>query len=79
MPSDKDMGNSEVGHNALGAGRVFEQGAAGSLVALLGILAVAAPALVVSLPRPSMAVAAGILTAELHLGTTVWFLASASS
>ena len=28
MPSDKDMGNSEVGHNALGAGRVFEQGAA---------------------------------------------------
>ena len=28
MPSDKDMGNSEVGHNALGAGRVFKQGAA---------------------------------------------------
>jgi 2,3-bisphosphoglycerate-independent phosphoglycerate mutase len=28
MPSDKDMGNSEVGHNALGAGRIFEQGAA---------------------------------------------------
>ncbi len=28
MPSDGDMGNSEVGHNALGAGRVFEQGAA---------------------------------------------------
>src|SRR5690606_8292730 len=27
MPSDADMGNSEVGHNALGAGRVFEQGA----------------------------------------------------
>lgn len=27
MPSDDDMGNSEVGHNALGAGRVFEQGA----------------------------------------------------
>ncbi len=27
MPSDEDMGNSEVGHNALGAGRVFEQGA----------------------------------------------------
>jgi len=27
MPSDKDMGNSEVGHNALGAGRVFDQGA----------------------------------------------------
>ena len=26
MPSDDDMGNSEVGHNALGAGRVFEQG-----------------------------------------------------
>ncbi len=31
MPSDEDMGNSEVGHNALGAGRVFRQGA--SLVA----------------------------------------------
>ena len=27
MPSDDDMGNSEVGHNAIGAGRVFEQGA----------------------------------------------------
>ncbi len=27
MPSDEDMGNSEVGHNALGAGRVFAQGA----------------------------------------------------
>ena len=27
MPSDDDMGNSEVGHNALGAGRVFAQGA----------------------------------------------------
>ena len=27
MPSDKDMGNSEVGHNAIGAGRVFDQGA----------------------------------------------------
>jgi len=27
LPTDKDMGNSEVGHNALGAGRVFEQGA----------------------------------------------------
>ncbi len=25
--SDDDMGNSEVGHNALGAGRVFDQGA----------------------------------------------------
>ncbi len=28
MPSDEDMGNSEVGHNALGAGRIFAQGAA---------------------------------------------------
>ncbi|MEI7812082.1 MAG: 2,3-bisphosphoglycerate-independent phosphoglycerate mutase [Ignavibacteria bacterium] len=28
MPSEDDMGNSEVGHNALGAGRVFAQGAA---------------------------------------------------
>jgi len=27
MPSDGDMGNSEVGHNALGCGRVFDQGA----------------------------------------------------
>ncbi len=27
LPSDSDMGNSEVGHNALGAGRVFAQGA----------------------------------------------------
>ena len=31
MPSNSDMGNSEVGHNVMGAGRVFEQGA--SLVA----------------------------------------------
>ncbi len=28
MPSDDDMGNSEVGHNALGAGQVYSQGAA---------------------------------------------------
>lgn len=27
MPSDADMGNSEVGHNALGCGRIFDQGA----------------------------------------------------
>ena len=27
LPSEGDMGNSEVGHNALGAGRVFAQGA----------------------------------------------------
>ncbi len=27
LPSDDDMGNSEVGHNALGAGRVVRQGA----------------------------------------------------
>lgn len=26
LPTDDDMGNSEVGHNALGAGRVFAQG-----------------------------------------------------
>ena len=26
MPSDEDQGNSEVGHNAIGAGRVFAQG-----------------------------------------------------
>ena len=28
LPSDADMGNSEVGHNAMGCGRVFAQGAA---------------------------------------------------
>ncbi|MDR1247944.1 MAG: 2,3-bisphosphoglycerate-independent phosphoglycerate mutase, partial [Treponema sp.] len=28
LPSDDDMGNSEVGHNAMGCGRVFDQGAA---------------------------------------------------
>jgi 2,3-bisphosphoglycerate-independent phosphoglycerate mutase len=27
LPSDDDMGNSEVGHNALGAGRLYPQGA----------------------------------------------------
>ncbi|PJZ24211.1 phosphoglycerate mutase (2,3-diphosphoglycerate-independent) [Leptospira hartskeerlii] len=27
MPSDEDMGNSEVGHNVLGCGRIFDQGA----------------------------------------------------
>jgi len=27
LPTDGDMGNSEVGHNAMGAGRVFDQGA----------------------------------------------------
>jgi 2,3-bisphosphoglycerate-independent phosphoglycerate mutase len=27
LPSDEDMGNSEVGHNAMGCGRIFEQGA----------------------------------------------------
>ena len=27
LPSDGDMRNSEVGHNAMGAGRVFDQGA----------------------------------------------------
>jgi 2,3-bisphosphoglycerate-independent phosphoglycerate mutase len=26
LPSDDDMGNSEVGHNAIGAGRIFDQG-----------------------------------------------------
>ncbi len=26
LPSDNDMGNSEVGHNTLGAGRIFDQG-----------------------------------------------------
>ena len=27
LPSDEDMGNSEVGHNAMGAGKVYDQGA----------------------------------------------------
>ena len=27
LPSDDDMGNSELGHNALGSGQVFAQGA----------------------------------------------------
>ena len=31
MPSDEDMGNSEVGHNAIGSGQIYSQGA--SLVA----------------------------------------------
>ncbi len=34
MPSDADRGTSEVGHNALGAGRVMEQGASLVQVAL---------------------------------------------
>ncbi len=27
LPSEDDMGNSEVGHNAIGGGRIFAQGA----------------------------------------------------
>lgn len=27
LPTDDDMGNSEVGHNALGCGQIFSQGA----------------------------------------------------
>lgn len=27
LPTDKDIGNSEVGHNAIGAGRIYAQGA----------------------------------------------------
>src|SRR6478672_3972328 len=27
LPSNDDMGNSEVGHNALGSGKIYEQGA----------------------------------------------------
>ena len=27
LPTDDDIGNSEVGHNAIGAGRIFDQGA----------------------------------------------------
>jgi 2,3-bisphosphoglycerate-independent phosphoglycerate mutase len=28
LPSESDMGNSEVGHNALGSGQIYEQGTA---------------------------------------------------
>ena len=27
LPSDEDMGNSEVGHNAMGCGQIYSQGA----------------------------------------------------
>ena len=27
LPSDGDMGNSEVGHNAMGCGQIYDQGA----------------------------------------------------
>lgn len=27
LPTDEDMGNSEVGHNAIGAGQIYSQGA----------------------------------------------------
>lgn len=27
LPTDDDMGNSEVGHNALGCGQIYSQGA----------------------------------------------------
>ena len=27
LPSDSDIGNSEVGHNAMGAGKIYDQGA----------------------------------------------------
>ncbi|MEI7668415.1 MAG: 2,3-bisphosphoglycerate-independent phosphoglycerate mutase, partial [Erysipelotrichaceae bacterium] len=27
LPSDEDMGNSEVGHNAIGCGQIYAQGA----------------------------------------------------
>jgi 2,3-bisphosphoglycerate-independent phosphoglycerate mutase len=30
LPSDDDMGNSEVGHNAIGAGRIFDRAPAWS-------------------------------------------------
>lgn len=32
LPTEDDMGNSEVGHNALGAGRIFAQGSASSFL-----------------------------------------------
>ena len=31
LPSDEDMGNSEVGHNAIGCGRVFTREQASSI------------------------------------------------
>ncbi len=36
LPSDADIGNSEVGHNILGAGRVFPQGASSVEAAFAG-------------------------------------------
>jgi len=33
LPSDDDMGNSEVGHNALGAGKWLQLGDGGSVSA----------------------------------------------
>ena len=27
LPTDDDMGNSEVGHNAMGCGQIYSQGA----------------------------------------------------
>jgi len=38
LPTDQDMGNSEVGHNALGAGKIIAQGAALVDIALKGAL-----------------------------------------
>ena len=32
LPTDEDMGNSEVGHNALGCGQIYSQGAKLSLI-----------------------------------------------
>ncbi len=45
LPTDDDMGNSEVGHNALGCGQIYSQGAklvqesieSGSLLSLIHI------------------------------------------
>ena len=49
MPSDDDMGNSEVGHNALGCGRVFDQG---SKLVSAAIASGSSPAI----SRPSLSV-----------------------
>ncbi|KAG6383995.1 hypothetical protein SASPL_156214 [Salvia splendens] len=38
LPTDDDMGNSEVGHNALGAGRIFAQGYKLKVLSLLILL-----------------------------------------
>jgi 2,3-bisphosphoglycerate-independent phosphoglycerate mutase len=61
MPADSDMGNSEVGHNALGSGQVYAQGAA------LVNDALASGALFAGQPWREVIAAAAQAGAALHL------------